>query len=624
VQFQVQSSNATFTARGAGLYGVTYQWQTNGVNVSGANSATLTVTNVQPAQTAANYRVVVGNEVGSIVSSDAALQIVTPPIITSFSLPTNPVVAYQSNLNLNVAATAPGILNGFPLSYQWQFNGSNLAGGSTNYTIHANSSSFGNYTVLISNAAGSTNISWRVIVLNTNGLLVTLHPANQYQISGGSVTFAASGVGINPVTYQWTFNTTNILGATNAALTLTNLQLAQQGAYNAIVTDGVSSLASSNATFALVTPPVVISQNPLTNLAAIFQTNLTLNAMASAPGHANGFPLSYQWQVDGVNIFGATTNSYTFLYNSDIIRNYSVLVTNKAGSTSAVWQITPTFAGTYIAPGTLAYHLSTNTAAHTNGITAIYPATFEFDHWTHGLYSGTNLALMTNAVWSTNFWLRGVQGLSAISLSGSNGLGAQGGITMISPRHAIYAKHMHEAPGHFMFAFLDANNIIHWRTNMENIFVTNDISIGILDSDLPPSVGFLPMLAPNFLNYLPTNSYSYVQGIGRDQGARLFSQPMHFDYPGVVLWNAGISCPFGLDKIWTSVIEGGSSSNPDMFLIEKQLVLLSHNFFSGSGPAHPNYLNEINRSMHYLSTNNAVSTDYQLTVFPLTNWPSIH
>jgi alpha-tubulin suppressor-like RCC1 family protein len=32
-EYQVEGSNATFTARGEGLYGVTYLWQTNGVNV---------------------------------------------------------------------------------------------------------------------------------------------------------------------------------------------------------------------------------------------------------------------------------------------------------------------------------------------------------------------------------------------------------------------------------------------------------------------------------------------------------------------------------------------------------------------------------------------------------------
>jgi Regulator of chromosome condensation (RCC1) repeat len=342
-EFQVQGSNATFTTRGAGLYGVTYQWQTNGVNVSGATSAALTVTNVQAAQIAIGYRVIVSNEVGNLASSNVNLHFVTPPVILTRTLPTNPVVAYQSNLTLNVAATAPGIYTGFPLAYQWQFNGSNITGATgAAYTIHGHASAFGNYSVVVSNAAGSTNAAWQVIVLNTNGLLITLHPTNQYQIAGGSVTLAASGVGINPVTYQWTFNTINLLGATNAVLTLTNLQSAQQGLYNAIISDGVSSLTSSNATFTIVTPPVVTSQSTPTNRVCIYGNYISLAASFTAPAQTNGFPLRYQWRFNGTNLNNANTNTYSFIANDTNSGVYSLVVTNAAGSTNASWTVTVT------------------------------------------------------------------------------------------------------------------------------------------------------------------------------------------------------------------------------------------------------------------------------------------
>ena len=232
-EYQVQGSNAVFTARGAGLYGVTYQWQTNGVNLSGATSAALTLTNVQPPAQLASYRVIVGNEVGSIVSSNAGFYFVTPPVITSKTLPTNQVAIYLTNLVLNVAAMAPGIYNGFPLSYQWQFNGTNIAGATAaSYTVHATATAFGTYSVLVSNAAGSTNAAWQVTIYYPAGLAITQQPTNQYQIAGGSISFYGSGVGSNSVAYQWAFNGTNIAGATNALLTLTNVQAAQQGFYN--------------------------------------------------------------------------------------------------------------------------------------------------------------------------------------------------------------------------------------------------------------------------------------------------------------------------------------------------------------------------------------------------------
>ena len=123
-------SNVTFTARGAGLYGVTYQWQTNGVNLAGATNASLTLTNVQAAQLGVPLDVVVTDNagMGSLVSSNVSPYTLTPPVIISQSPSTNPVVVYPNNLLLSVVATAPGTNNGYPLHYQWSFNGISIPG----------------------------------------------------------------------------------------------------------------------------------------------------------------------------------------------------------------------------------------------------------------------------------------------------------------------------------------------------------------------------------------------------------------------------------------------------------------------------------------------------------------
>jgi alpha-tubulin suppressor-like RCC1 family protein len=340
-EFQVQGSNATFTARGAGLYGVTYQWQTNGVNLPGATSATLTLTSVQsPAQLFA-YSVVVGNEAGSILSSNAYLYFVTPPVIISQSpLSTNQIVMYQTNVVLSVVASAPGMSAGFPISYQWQFNGVNISGATgSSYTFRATAGVSGAYSVLVSNVEGSTNAGWQVTVLGTNGLQIVQQPANQYQIAGGSVTFVSSAVSSNAVTYQWQFNGTNISGANYATLVLTNVQATNQGLYDVIISDSVHTLVSSNASFVLVTPPSIVSQMPMpTNQVFLANSSATLRIVASAPGQTNGFPLHYQWQFNGSNILYQTSTNYTFtVVNSGL---YSVIVTNKAGATNASWSVT--------------------------------------------------------------------------------------------------------------------------------------------------------------------------------------------------------------------------------------------------------------------------------------------
>ena len=489
---------------------------------------------------------------------------------------------------------------------------------------------FGGLNNVIAIGGGATH----ALVLRTGPPtpVITMAPVDQIQAVGGNVTFTARGAGLYGVTYQWQTNGVNLAGATNTALTVTNIQTTSVIDYAVMVTDnvGMGSLMSSNASIDLVTAPVIVSQAPMpTNQVAAYHTNLSLSVSATAPGQFNGFPLHYQWQLNGTNV-GANSTNYTFLVDAPKVGNYSVIVTNTAGSvTSLVWQVSITYVGSYIDVGTLAYHLSTNAVGRTNGISNIYNDTTELANWGYATYSETNLPLLTNSTWSTNFWLKGVQGLSATCIGFSNGLGGQGCVNMISPRHCIFAKHMHEVPGQFMAAFLDTNNVIYWRTNMQTVFITNDISVGILNADLPPSVGFLPVLPTNYTNYLPVNGSSIVQGIGMNQAKRLFGQPMNFTATSVN-WDSMSTAPFGLSTDWNSALSGGDSSNPDMLLIGNQLVLVSHNWHGdtnglGDGPNYASKFDTINQTMHYLSTNNAVTnTDYQLTPFALTNWPVIH
>jgi hypothetical protein len=270
------------------------------------------------------------------------------------------------------------------------------------------------------------------------------------------------------------------------------------------------------------------------------------------------------------------------------------------------------------APGTLAYHLSTNALARTAGISDIYGGTMELSGWRYATFRGPDMAALTNSVWSTNFWLHGVRGLPATCIGFSNAMGGQGLMTMVSPRHFLCATHMH--PEGYSTAFLDTNNIIHWRRTLQRVDMGGDISVGILDADLPPSVGYLPVLPMNFTNYLPTGFF-YFQGIGMNQDMRLFGEPMHAAWG--MYWVSGLAVPFGLSKDWNVTIRAGDSSNPAMVLIGDQLVLVSHNWYVNGGPNYAESEAAIDEKMHYLSTNNAVGTDYQLTVMCLTNWPVI-
>jgi len=82
--------------------------------------------------------------------------------------------------------------------------------------------------------------------------VITGHPTNQAVTVGGSTTFSVTASGTLPLSYQWSFNGTNMVGATNTMLTLTNVQLSQAGNYAVLVTNAYGSILSSNAVLTVV------------------------------------------------------------------------------------------------------------------------------------------------------------------------------------------------------------------------------------------------------------------------------------------------------------------------------------------------------------------------------------
>ena len=92
-QYQVAGGSVTFSALGLGAAQISYQWQFGGVDITGATNATLTLTSVQAGQVG-TYDVVVTDNggMGSIVSSNASLNPVTPPVLSS-QTPSNSLIA---------------------------------------------------------------------------------------------------------------------------------------------------------------------------------------------------------------------------------------------------------------------------------------------------------------------------------------------------------------------------------------------------------------------------------------------------------------------------------------------------------------------------------------------------
>jgi alpha-tubulin suppressor-like RCC1 family protein len=158
-------SNVTFRASAIAPASFSYQWQFNNVNIAGATSPTLSLSNVQPSNEG-TYRVIISNGAGSTTSQDATLNLCGPPVIASQTQPSTWQLLYGSSLTLSVQATNSGVCP-IPISYQWPV--SSLPGAfysfSSNFTIaFANNASAGIYSVVITNGAGSASTTYAVNV----------------------------------------------------------------------------------------------------------------------------------------------------------------------------------------------------------------------------------------------------------------------------------------------------------------------------------------------------------------------------------------------------------------------------------------------------------------------------
>lgn len=116
-----QGQNATFSVTASGTPAPTYQWRKGTTNISGATSATYTITNVQ-ASHAGSYNVVVTNSAGSVTSNNATLTVTAPntlPVATITS-PANGG-SFRAGDNISFTGTATDTEDGtLPASaYTW-------------------------------------------------------------------------------------------------------------------------------------------------------------------------------------------------------------------------------------------------------------------------------------------------------------------------------------------------------------------------------------------------------------------------------------------------------------------------------------------------------------------------
>jgi hypothetical protein len=155
--------------------------------------------------------------------------------------------------------------------------------------------------------------------------IITNQPQSLTVTQGTSATFTVEAYSATFINYQWRFNNSNILGATNSSYTVTNARSTNMGDYSVALTNAVGWAISTNAYLTVLSPPMITTQPA--NVTKTETANAGFNVVASG-----GTTLTYQWRFNGTNLPGAT-DSILQLFNVQIWQSgpYSVAVSNAYG-----------------------------------------------------------------------------------------------------------------------------------------------------------------------------------------------------------------------------------------------------------------------------------------------------
>jgi hypothetical protein len=200
-----------------------------------------------------------GNITLRLRMGDASLRITTQPKSQS--------VVIGRLLQLTVSFTASS-----PWQLQWWKDNAPIPDGTNALLMSspASASHSGSYFVTVSNSVGAVTSSVaKVFVAPTT---VTAQPQSLTVGSGYDVTLSIRLSPTGSASTLWHKNGAPIEGATNAVLTLTNVQAAAAGVYTVSLSNDVGTALSEPATLGVVTP----------------YTFMTLAGQAGTPGHADG------------------------------------------------------------------------------------------------------------------------------------------------------------------------------------------------------------------------------------------------------------------------------------------------------------------------------------------------
>lgn len=242
--------------------------------------------------------------------------------------PLNQSIQIGNDATFCVTLKESGVYN-----YQWQRNEQNIVGATLNcYTVNSVTAAMdgGRYRVIAGNSAGTIISDTAILtVVTPPPPTIATQPSSKTVQEGGNVSFNVVASGQGTLAYQWQFNEQNLPGATSSTLNLNGVKLNTAGRYRVLVSSqyGVTISDTVSLTVNPNPPPTIVTQPISTTLAEGTQVKLTVTATGLGT-------LTYQWQVNGQNIPGATSSTLVLsAVRPSSNGSYRVIVGNPYGAT---------------------------------------------------------------------------------------------------------------------------------------------------------------------------------------------------------------------------------------------------------------------------------------------------
>jgi len=210
----------------------------------------------------------------------------------------------------------------------WLLNGTKFDG-ATNSSLILNQvevAQAGNYSVSVTNLYGIATSS--NAILGMVPIQIIAQPKDVATLGGSNAFFSVEADAAPPAVYQWLYDGTNLIGATNTTLSLAGVQLSQAGAYSVIISNDYGLIESSNAI--LMIAPLKIVIQPTNTITWAGGTALFGVRVAGAG------PYSFEWQRKQADVEGLATN-LLIVTNVQAAQfgQYSVIIGNTYGSVTS-------------------------------------------------------------------------------------------------------------------------------------------------------------------------------------------------------------------------------------------------------------------------------------------------